>query len=42
MIVEGYLRGMNFSDKDVVVWMDVLPNQLLELACSPEALYFPV
>ena len=26
-IVQNYLRGMAFGDKDVVVWVDILPNR---------------
>ena len=26
-IVQNYLRGIAFGDKDVVVWVDILPNR---------------
>ncbi|CAK9062220.1 unnamed protein product [Durusdinium trenchii] len=29
-IVQNYLRGMAFGDKDVVVWVDILPNRYCE------------
>jgi len=31
MILDAYLRGMNFEDADVVVVVDILPNRPIKV-----------
>lgn len=31
LVIEGFLEGMTFTDEDLIVWLDVVPNKHLGL-----------